>query len=110
MRPVRLLLVRLSISPRYWFSRTKTGQCVDTIDIHSTASTNSLTATPPEGQGRIELVLDADERIQHHWARPVQIQLVCLHAWFRARLVGVPAVDVERLHLRILARRRVLDV
>jgi len=44
----------------------QTSQCVATINIHCTASTNSLSATPSERKSRIDLILDSNQRIQHH--------------------------------------------
>lgn len=64
-------------------SRTQASQGVDTIDVHRATSANSLSATPPEGQGWVELVLNPDQGIQHHWAGLVQVKLVGLHAWLR---------------------------
>jgi len=55
------------------FARTKTSQCVDTIDVHGTAPANSFTTTSPESQGGIDLVLNANEGIQHHGASLVQV-------------------------------------
>jgi hypothetical protein len=88
---------------------TQTGQRVDAVNVHGAAAADALATTPPEGQGRVDLVLDADERIEHHGAGLVQVELVRLHLGLRGGLVGVPAVDVERLQLRILGRRGLLD-
>lgn len=78
-------------------------QGVHTVDVHGTASANTLTATPPEGKSRVDLVLDTDERIQHHRSGLVQVQRVRLHLGLRRWLVRVPSVDVEGLCLCILA-------
>ena len=58
-------------------------QGVDTVDVHSAAAANALTATSPEGEGRVDLVLDADERIQHHGSGLVQVERVRLHLGLR---------------------------
>lgn len=70
------------------------------VNVHGAAAANTLTATPAERQGRIELVLDADKGIQHHGASLVEVDGVALHARLLGGRVGVPAVDLERLHLR----------
>ena len=77
--------------------RTQASQRVDSIDIHSAASTDSLPTTPPECQGRIHLVLNANQCIQHHRARLVQIERVRLHFRFLRGRIGRPTVDVESL-------------
>jgi hypothetical protein len=81
---------------------TETGERVDTVNVHGAASANSLTAAPPEGQGGVDLVLDADEGVEHHGARLVEVERVRLHLGLGRGLIGVPAVDVERLGLCIL--------
>jgi len=92
------------------FSPTQASQCVHTIDIHRTAPTNTLSATPPERQSRVHLVLDPYQRIQHHRTSLVQIEGVRLHLRLGGRLIGVPAVDVEGLGQRLLVQLRLLDV
>ena len=88
---------------------TKAGQCVDSINVHGATSANSLATTPPEGQGRVHLVLDPDERIQHHGSRLVQVERIRLHLGLGRGLIWVPSVNVESLGLRILAGRGLLD-
>lgn len=90
--------------PRPWYrhkysstSLTQASKCVDTIDVHGAATTDPLSAAPSEGQRRINLVLDANQGIQHHGTGLVQVEGVALHARLRGRLVGIPAVYVERL-------------
>jgi hypothetical protein len=89
--------------------RTEACQCVDSINVHGTTPANSLTATPPESQCRVHLVLDPDERIEHHGPSLVQIERVRLHLGLRRWLIWVPSVDVESLCLCILAGLRLLD-
>lgn len=55
---------------------TQTGESVDTVNVHRTATADTLAATPSEGQSRVDLVLDTDERIQHHGSGLVQVELV----------------------------------
>jgi len=88
---------------------TQACQGVDTINVHRTTSANSFSATPSEGQGRVNLILDPNERIQHHRSRLVQIEGVALHAWLRGRLIGIPAVDVEGLDFGIRVAAGLLD-
>jgi len=52
---------------------------IDTINVHGTASTDTLSATSSKGQGGINLILDSYQSIQHHRTRLVQIQRICLH-------------------------------
>lgn len=104
MRPAGSATVLHRLSDQH----TQAGQSVDSINVHRAASADTLAAAPPEGQGGIDLVLYADQRIQHHRARLLQIQLVRLHLGLLGRLVGVPAVDMEGLHLRVLGGLRFL--
>ena len=76
---------------------TQAGQRVDAIDVHSAAPADALPAAAAKGQGRIDLVLDPDQRVEHHRPRLVEVERVRLHAGLRGRLVGAPAVDVEGL-------------
>ena len=77
--------------------RTQTRQRVDTVDVHCAASTNALSAASPEGESRVHLVLDPDERVQHHGSGLVQVEGVGLHLGLARGLIGIPAVDVEGL-------------
>lgn len=81
---------------------TQAGQSVDTVNVHGTATTDTLTAGSAEGQGRVQLVLYPDEGVQDHGAGLVEVELVVLHGGLLARLVRVPAVDLEGLHVRRL--------
>lgn len=87
---------------------TQACQCVYAINIHRTASTDALSATPSEGQGRVNLVLDPDQCVQHHWARLVQVEGIRLHLGLARRLVWVPSIDIERLDSRVLVGLRLL--
>lgn len=62
---------------------TQASQGVDTVDVHGAAAANALTATSPEGEGRVHLILDANERIQHHGSGLVQVERIRLHFWLR---------------------------
>lgn len=89
---------------------TKACQCVDSVNVHGAASTNALATTSPERQSGVHLVLDSDKRIQHHGSRLVQVERVRLHLGLGRGLIGIPSVDVERLHLGIFAGCGLLDV
>jgi len=81
----------------------QTRKRIHTIDIHSAAATDTLSTASSEGQGGIHLVLDPDERVEHHRAGLVQIEGVGLHAGLCGWMVGVPAVDLKGLHLCVFA-------
>lgn len=78
---------------------TQASKGVDTIDVHRTATADTLTATPSEGQGGVDFVLDSNERIQHHGAGLGQVQFVGLHLGLFGGSIGVPAVNLELLDL-----------
>lgn len=89
---------------------TQTGQCVDSVNVHGAASTNALSATSPEGQSWVDLVLDANQRVQHHGSRLVQIEGVGLHARLLRGLIGIPPVDLEGLGLCVGVEGRLLCI
>ena len=60
-------------------------------DIHGAGATDALPAGPPEGQAGVHLVLDLDERVQHHGTAVVQVDLVILHLGLGPGLLGVPS-------------------
>lgn len=84
--------------------RTQTSKGVDSVNIHGTATTDTLSATPPKCQGWVDFVLDPDQSVQHHGTSLVQVERITLHSGFRPRLVRIPPVDMESLDLCILAR------
>ena len=83
-------------------THTQASQSVNTIDVHGAATTDTFTARPTESQSRVHFVLYPDKSVQHHGSGFLQIKLVALHGGFLARLVRVPAVDLEGLHARVL--------
>lgn len=107
IRPVNI--VSLPIPSYGAIPHTETCQGVDSVNVHGTTSANTLATTPPERQGGVHLVLDPDERIQHHGSGLVQVERVRLHLGLGGRLIWVPSVDVEGLGLRICAGLGVLD-
>lgn len=107
MRPVKI--VSTQATTRCLVPHTEACQCVDSVNVHGATSANALATTPPKGQSRVHLVLDPDERIQHHGSRLVQVEGVRLHLGLGRGLIGIPSVDVESLRLRILAGRGLLD-
>lgn len=97
---VRLVLLLSSLDSAARVTRhTQAGQSVDTVNVHGTATTDTLTAGSAESQGRVKLVLYPDEGVQHHGPGLVEVELVVLHGGLLARLVRVPAVDLEGLHV-----------
>ena len=81
---------------------TQAGESVDSVNVHGARSANALSAGAAESKSWVDLVLDANERIQHHRSGLVQVQGVCLHPWLLGWSVWVPSVDVEGLGLSIL--------
>lgn len=81
--------------------RTQTSQSINTINIHRAAPANTLSTAPAKRECGIHLVLDPNQRVEHHGPGLVQVQRVRLHPRLRGRLVGVPAVDVEGLDLGV---------
>ena len=51
------------------------GEGVGTVDVHGARAADPLATRPPEGQRRIQLVLDLDQTVQQH--RTARIQVHC---------------------------------
>lgn len=81
---------------------TEAGQGVLAVDVHGARAADALATAPAKGQGRVDLVLDADDGIEHHGAGLVEVNGVALEPRLLGRRVGVPAVDLERLQARLL--------
>ena len=64
-------------------------------NIHGAGTTDSLPAGSPECQGRIHLILDLDQSIQHHGTTVVQIHLVFNHLRFISSSLRVPSRTQE---------------
>lgn len=79
----------------------QTSQRIDAVDVHSTTTANPLSAGPAKRQRRIQLILDADQRVQHHRPRLVQVELKLLHLGLGGRFIWVPAIDAEGLHASV---------
>ena len=60
-------------------------------NIHGAGTTDSLATGSSEGQTRVHLILDLDERVQHHGAAVVQVHLVVLHLRLGPRLLRIPS-------------------
>src|SRR5262249_54102849 len=70
------------------------GERVGAVDVHGARPAHSFAAGPPEGQGRIHLVLDLDKSVQDHRSAGVEVDLVAVDARIAAG-IRVPAVDLE---------------
>ena len=70
------------------------GQRVGAVDVHRARTADALAAGPAEGQGRVDLILDLDQRVQDHRPALVEVDLVGVGPRVLA-VVGTPAVDLE---------------
>ena len=71
---------------------------VRAVHIHGARAADALAAGAAEGEGRVHLVLDFDQRVEHHRPALIQVDLVVLHFRLRAR-VRIPPVDGECFHV-----------
>src|SRR5208337_2246922 len=69
----------------------ETGKPVRSIDIHGAGAAYPLATGSPERQGRIDFVINLDQRIENHWPASV-------------------TVDFERIERRVLTLRRVPSI
>ncbi len=72
----------------------KAGQRVDPVDIHRAGATDAFAAGPAEGQGRIDLVLDLDQRVQNHRPAGIHVDEIGVDTGVLS-VIGVPAIDLE---------------
>jgi hypothetical protein len=73
------------------------GEAVVAVDVHGAAPADALAAAAAEGERRVLLVLDLEQRVQHHRPAVGQVHLVVLEVRLRRRRVRVPPVDREGL-------------
>src|SRR5208282_5872746 len=85
--------------------RLDTGQSVDPVDVHRARAAHAFAAGAAKGQGRVDLVLDLDQRVQDHWAAVVEIDLESVDDR-GFTVVRVPAVDLEPTRPRGARRPR----
>ena len=70
------------------------GQGVGAVDVHGARAADALPAGAAEGEGRILLVLDFEERIEDHRAAIVEVDGIGGQIRLLL-LVRIPAVDLE---------------
>ncbi len=100
--------VRQWIDPDITFDtvdRACAGQRVAAIDVHRTGTADALATRATKRQRRVNLVLDLDERVQHHRAAAVEIDLVGIEARV-VSAIRVVAIDGEAPDVRGAIRRR----
>lgn len=80
---------RVNLCILLFVDAAETCQCVDSIDIHGTATTDTLSARSTEGQTRIHLIFDFDQCIKDHGTAGVQVHIEGLQVRLLLWLVGV---------------------
>src|SRR5690606_30761278 len=73
------------------------GQRIGAVDVHRARTADALAARAAEGQRRVDLVLDLDQRVQDHRAALVEVDLVGIGARILV-VVRAPAIDLELAH------------
>jgi len=66
------------------------------VDVHAARPANALATRPAEGQRRIYLGLDLDQRVEDHRPCGVEVELIAIIPRV-GPVIGVPAIDFERL-------------
>src|SRR5690606_34114146 len=64
------------------------------VHVHRARAADALATGAAEGQRRIDLVLDLDERVQDHRTALVHVDPVSIELWL-AVLAGYPAIDAH---------------
>lgn len=52
------------------------GKSVHATNVHAAGATDALPAGPTEGQGRVDLILDLQQGVQHHGTTPGEMRQV----------------------------------
>ncbi len=86
--------------------RLRAGECVVAIDIHRAGAADALATGAAEGQGRVDLVLDLDQCVEHHRPAARQIDFILVDMRILSVFL-VPAVDAERAHVLRVGLRRI---
>lgn len=72
---------------------------VATINVHGATAADAFSAGAAEGQGRIDLVLDLDQGIEHHGSTLLHVDVVGHILGLVVRIIRVRPVDVKLLHV-----------
>src|SRR6516165_3450198 len=78
--------------------RLGAGERVLTVDVHRAGAANAFAAGAAEGEGRIDVVLDPDQAIEHHRAAVVDVDVIGVGARILP-VVRIPAIDLELARL-----------
>ena len=88
-------------------NRFGAGEGIGAVDIHSAGTANALAAGAPEGERRIRITFDLDQRVEHHGAAIVGVDLERVGARIVAR-VRIVAIDLKLARLTRASRRRMV--
>jgi len=92
----------------HFIVRPRARQRIAAIDVHGARSANAFSTRTAERQGRVDLVHNLDQRVEHHRPATVHIEFVGIDARVVV-LVWIVAVDRKRPRIaRTLGRRKVL--
>src|SRR4029079_16361322 len=72
------------------------GESVLAVHVHRARPADAFAARAAEGQRRVDLVLDLDQRVEEHRPAFVEVDGVAVEAWVGAS-IGIVAVDLEGL-------------
>ena len=78
------------------FDRLRARKCIAAVNVHRAAAADPLATGAAERQGRIDIVLDLDQRVENHGPTAVEIDFVGIDTGIGAR-VGIVAVHGELL-------------
>ena len=78
---------------------TRAGQRVHAVDIHGARTADTFATRAPEGDGRVDFVLDFDQGIKNHWPTIIEVDLERIDTWVLS-VVCVPTIDIESLYPR----------
>ena len=85
-----------------------TGEAIDAVDVHGARAADALAAGAAEGERGVDHAFYLDERIEHHRAHALRIELEGIDARILAG-VGIEAIDAKGADRAGTGRRRVRD-
>lgn len=81
---------------------------MSSINVHGTRPTDTFSATPSEGESRINFILDLNKSVQEHGTTPSRVDVVRYKLWSVSGVIRICSVHIKSLHLGFLLISKIL--